>query len=71
MLVDKFDKEEKSLSTKSSKMVAQITPEGKNYTDIHTSWVKKVRWEFVISVFAVLISVLTLILDAYLEMFAK
>lgn len=71
MILDEYDEKEKSISTKSSKMIAQITPEGKNYADIHTSWVKKIRWEFVISAVAVLISVLTLILDAYLEMVVK
>ncbi len=65
MLVDKFDEHEQSLSTKTSKMVAQITPEGKNYTDLHTSWVKKVKWEIVFSIIATLISIATLLVDIY------
>ena len=63
MVVEDFDKENGELRTTEAKIIVQITPDGRNYVDLHTSWIKKVRWEFVISSVAIIVSLVSVIID--------
>lgn len=63
MVVKDMDKETGTLKTDGAKIIAQITPDGRNYTDMHTSWIKKVRWEFVISIVAIIVSIVSVIVE--------
>lgn len=62
--VKNFSAENRTLELNSAKLIAEINEAGKAYVDTHTAWFKKVRWDFIISIWAVLISLASLIIDA-------
>lgn len=62
-IVDSTNLDSKQLTIQSTKLIVQITPEGKNYADLHTSWARKMNWDAWLAVFAVILSIITLVLD--------
>lgn len=61
--VNDFVAENRILDLKSVKLIAEIKEAGKAYVDTHTAWFKKVRWDFIISILAVMISLTGVIIN--------
>ena len=56
-----IDNESHAFKTGTKQMVVQITDSGKAYIYNHTSWLRTVRWEYVIAILSLMISVITII----------
>jgi len=61
--VKEFDEETANLNLNSAKLIAEINEAGKAYVDTHTSWIKRVRWDFIASLIAILLSFVSIILE--------
>lgn len=61
MTYEEFDVENQTLKTKTKQMVVQITEAGKAYIYNHTSWLRTIKWEYVIAGLSLFISILTII----------
>lgn len=70
MTYEEFDVENQTLKTKTKQMVVQITEAGKAYIYNHTSWLRTIRWEYVIAGLSLIISIITIILgDGIINLF--
>lgn len=55
-IINSYNPQTKDLNLDTCKIIAQITHKGKNYCDLHDTWLKKIRWEYVISIIAIIAS---------------